>query len=196
MTFEKTNFAAASAIGLVAWLVCMLSVPAANAATPSGWILSGSNPDGYEVGIESSEDGGSVAYLRAQQILPQGFGTLMQTISSDGHRGQRIRLSGKIRSENVLSWAGLWMRIDGRDEPPLEFDNMQDRPITGTSDWQRYEIVLDVPAESLAISFGILLFGGGRVWLDDLQFEEVDESVPITNLPDLPQQPANLDFEQ
>ena len=38
-----------------------------------------------------------------------------------------------------MSWAGLWMRVDkGKDM--VAFDNMQDRPIKGTTDWQRYYI--------------------------------------------------------
>jgi hypothetical protein len=171
--------------------------PLAGAAPPTGWVLSGSNPDSYEVGTQTIEDGGTVAYLRALEESPTGFGTLMQTISADGHRGQRIRMSGSVRSENVSNWAGMWMRIDGSDEAPLKFDNMRDRPISGSRDWQRYEVVLDVPGESLVISFGILLFGGGELWLDKLQFEEVDESVAVTNeRKPLPTEPANLDFEQ
>jgi hypothetical protein len=169
----------------------------ADAAAPTGWVLSGSNPDSYEVGTEALEDGGTVAYLRALEESPTGFGTLMQTISADGHRGQRIRMSGSVRYENVSNWAGMWMRVDGSDKTPLKFDNMRDRPIIGSGDWKRYDVVLDVPGESLAISFGILLFGGGELWLDKLQFEEVDESIAVTNeRKPLPTKPANLDFEQ
>ena len=179
-------------------LMFLAYVPSAvSAAPPAGWLLSGSNPDAYEVGTTEAEDGGTVAYLRALEESPIGFGTLMQTISADGHRGQRIRLSGAVRSEEVSNWAGLWMRIDGAEETPLQFDNMQDRPIVGNSDWQQYHVVLDVPGESLTISFGMLLVGGGELWLDDLRFEEVDESVAVTNgAAPLPTEPANLDFEQ
>lgn len=55
------------------------------------------------------------------------------------------------------------------------------RQIKGTTDWTRYEIVLDVAQEATALSFGILTVGG-TVWLDDVAFEVVDASVPTTDM--------------
>ena len=46
--------------------------------------------------------------------------------------------------------------------------------------WTRYEIVLDVPANSFRISYGILLTGIGQVWVDDVQLEVVGDEVPTT----------------
>jgi hypothetical protein len=39
------------------------------------------------------------------------------------------------------------------------FDNMDDRPIKGDSEWQQYAVVLDVPSEATALAYGILLSG-------------------------------------
>lgn len=49
--------------------------------------------------------------------------------------------------------AALWMRVDGPAKISLSFDNMGDRPITGTTDWQRYKLVLDVDEESTEIAW-------------------------------------------
>ncbi len=67
----------------------------------------------------------------------------------------------------------------------LAFDNMYDcggnnRSIKGTTDWKKYEVVVDVPANSGNIYYGALLSAGGTLWLDDLKIEVVDQSVPIT----------------
>ena len=35
--------------------------------------------------------------------------------------------------------AQLWMRLDG-EQKTLGFDNMDDRAVTGTTGWQKYEI--------------------------------------------------------
>jgi hypothetical protein len=92
------------------------------------------------------------------------------------------------------------MRIDGRPPSPSElppvlgFDNMQGRPIKGTRDWGRHEIVLDVPPEADVIGFGIVLSGPGRAWLDGLRFEAVGADVARTGTVVLPKQP-NLRFE-
>ena len=72
------------------------------------------------------------------------------------------------------------MRVDGEGGKVLSFDNMQNRQIQGTRDWKQYEVVLDVPAESVGIYFGILLVGKGQVWLSQVQFEVVGTDVPTT----------------
>ncbi|MBX4384424.1 hypothetical protein K4G98_28085, partial [Mycobacterium tuberculosis] len=59
---------------------------------------------------------------------------------------------------------------------------MDNRPITGTNEWNHYTIVLDVPEESMSIHFGVLLIGKGKVWMDGFQLVEVSEHVPTTNL--------------
>lgn len=91
------------------------------------------------------------------------------------------------------------MRVDGQQHGSLSFDNMQNGPIKGTTDWHRYEVVLDVPAESVAIAFGLLLTGKGLAWINDVQFEEVGAEVPAPDddaYHDLPEKPGNLDFAE
>ena len=63
----------------------------------------------------------------------------------------------------------------------------------------RYEVILDVPQESVAIAFGILLTGKGQAWLSEVQFEEVGAEVPTTSHEghdDLPEKAGNLDFAE
>jgi hypothetical protein len=76
----------------------------------------------------------------------------------------------------------------------LALDNMQNRPIRGSSAWTSYSVVLDVPPEAQWIAFGILLAGPGRAWLDGLQFEAVGADVARTDTITLPKRP-NLRFE-
>lgn len=113
---------------------------------------------------------------------------------ADGYLNKRLRFSAYVRSEEVENWAGLWMRIDGPEGRTLGFDNMQTRSIKGTTDRQQYEIVLDVPQESVNVAFGILLAGSGQVWLSDLQFTDVSADIPTTSVTETHEQPENLDF--
>jgi hypothetical protein len=121
----------------------------------------------------------------------------MQMFAADSYRGKRLRMSGSVRADAVDGWAGLWMRVDGPQRETLQFDNMQDRPITGTRDWLRYEIVLDIPQQSTQIAFGVLLHGKGQLNLDAVRFEEVDTTVPVTDLTQSRRRsgPVNLGFE-
>ncbi|HZE88067.1 MAG TPA: erythromycin esterase family protein, partial [Verrucomicrobiae bacterium] len=61
-------------------------------------------------------------------------------------------------------------RVDGVSGV-LAFDNMEDRGVSGTSDWKRYEIELPVDAAVKNINFGVLMPGEGTAWFDDLAIE-------------------------
>jgi hypothetical protein len=169
--------------------------------TPKGWFHAGSHPRDYEMVIDRSEVHGGKASASLKSIAPEtkGFGTLMQTFKADKFRGKRVRMSGYVRSKDVNDWAALWLRVDGSKGELLAFDNMQGRPIKGTSDWTRYEIVLDVPEDAQEIAFGLLLTGKGQAWMDDLNFEAVGKEVPTTAenpMKKAPSGPVNLNFEE
>lgn len=72
-----------------------------------------------------------------------------------------------------------------------------DRPITGSSDWKKYDVVLDVPQDATGMSFGVLRTGSGTVWLSGAKFEIVGPSVLTTDGDAVqnPDEPTNLDFE-
>ena len=75
--------------------------------------------------------------------------------------GKRIHFSGYIKTEGVTTgYAGLWWRVDG-PSGVLAFDNMQNRGVSGTTDWKRYDIDLPVAAEAKNTNFGALLPGNG-----------------------------------
>lgn len=167
---------------------------------PNGWILAGSNPRDYEIGQDSYDpySGYFSAYLTSTVSRPLGYVTIQQVIKSDRYKGERISFSGYVKAKFVSEWAGLWMRVDDVIGRPLSFDNMNDRPIVGNSDWVKYEIVLDVPTNSSEISFGVLLDGKGQIWFDNLEMKVVGMDVPVTDrlknkVESL--EPYNLDFE-
>lgn len=85
----------------------------------------------------------------------------------ENYSGKKIKLSGYIKTENVSEgYAGLWMRID----PDVAFDNMENRGVKGTTDWQKYEITLVMdPEKTDQIVIGALLAGKGKMWVDDLK---------------------------
>ena len=166
-----------------------------------GWGVTGQyDSRHYEVAADKAEAhmGSASARIQGKKEGDPGFITLMQTFSAEAYLGQRLKLSAFVKSDQVTGWAGLWMRIDGPGQDMLRFDNMQGRAIRGTGGWQPYDVVLDVPQESKAIAFGILLSGGGTVWADNFRFEAVDLKTPTTDEAendDLPATPSNLDFE-
>jgi hypothetical protein len=190
---------AKSRLSLSLVLAC-LGMANAQAEAPAGWHIAGSTPADYEFSQTATASSGKYGSLiAAKSGEARGFGTLMQTISADDYRGARWRLSGYLKTEQAVR-AQMWMRVDGTEGKVLAFDNMDSRAVTGTTEWKRYEIVLDVPAGSIDIAFGYFLAGGGKVWGDNFKLEKVDATVPVTAtapaVPGMPKAPANPDFER
>lgn len=150
-----------------------------------GMFKAGSKPDLYQIGTaEEQHDGKTVYYINSTTSPIDGFGTIMTVIKPEGYLGKRVKMTGYIKTSDVVDHAAMWMRVDGKDaDKSLGFDNMSNRPIKGTKDWTKYEIVLDVPAESIGIAYGVLVRGTGNVWLSGLSFEVVGNDVPSTNMP-------------
>jgi hypothetical protein len=170
---------------------------------PKSWFRSGNKSDSYKVATDSVtfQSGKKSVCIVSKDTIIEGFETIMQYCSAKNFLGTRIKMTGYIKSENVVDWAGMWLRIDSKTQgESLGFDNMQDRPITGNSDWTKCEIVMDVPMESITLNFGALISGTGKIWFDNVSFEILDNVSPKTsdelNSMPLPEKPQNLDFEE
>lgn len=131
---------------------------------PVGWEDFGNSS--YHITLDAAQvkNGNYSASIEFKEGTPQ-FRAWAFTIPHS-YPGKKITLSGYIKTENVTDGhAGLWMRID----PNIAFDNMASRGVTGTTDWTKYEITLDMnPGKTIQIVVGGLLVGKGKMWLDDL----------------------------
>jgi hypothetical protein len=143
-------------------------------ARPDGWGYYGGT--GYTLFTDTEVVHGGERSLRLQYMGNDDFGASRRTLPVEAARGKTVRFSGWIRTEGVEAtpaasdpWAGLWMRVDGPGGALLGFDNMQDRGPSGTTGWQRFEILLPVPPDATAIYIGALMAGSGRSWFDDFE---------------------------
>ena len=173
-------------------IVVMLFGPVRNilfAQHPYDWHKAGNNLKEYEVGEAQLSHSGtarwsSALYVKSITPSPAGFGTLIQNIDADDYLGERLRMTAYVKTDNIQGdGVGMWMRVDGKKQPNLSFYNMCDRPITGTTDWKKYEIVLDVPKKSSSIFYGLLLHGTGQAWLQDVKFEIADRKTALSKIP-------------
>lgn len=164
-----------------------------------GWWVAGTAPQDYDLGLTTSGcQSGKCAYIKSIVPAPRGFATLMQQLAPDNYVGKRLRVSAALRTEDAAK-AQLWLRIDGPNGQSLGFYNMDDRPVTGTTGWKHYEVVLDVPVQAVGVAFGYFLFGKGEVWADDFKLETVGKEVPVSmasSAKPLPKNPANMNFNQ
>jgi len=112
-------------------------------------------------------------------------GSLRHTFEAQPWWGKRVRLSAWLKTDKVEPTT----EGGGRPGASLFLSTTADSnaviynaTLTGTTDWTYEEIVIDIPAGSLApyIPMGLTLNGTGQVWARDLKFEEVSHDTPVT----------------
>lgn len=122
------------------------------------------------------------------------FGNLMQKFPARPYLMKRIRFKVSVRTELPSPsslWsrlrsrlfipqnrAQLWLRIDRKDERVAFFDNMGLRPIT-SPEWRDYEISTVVSSAAETIYVGAILFGRGKVYLDDARLEVLADPADV-----------------
>jgi hypothetical protein len=171
-------------------------VPDVSAEFPVSWRITGANRTNYELKLDSrtSHSGHGSSYVGPiDGATDETWAGLIQLVRADDYVGKRVRFSGYIKSLNAGS-AVIWMRVDGvNDGKPatMGFDNLSTedgegtRGATGTTDWKRCEIVLDIPQSAGALVIGGLVTGTGAAWFDDFVLEVVDKSVAPTGQADI-----------
>jgi len=108
----------------------------------------------------------SIEFIGAS--IDQSFGSCGYAIPAI-YKGNQIELRGYMKLQNIDNGRiGLMLRIDGANGT-LQFDNMMQRNIHGTSDWTLYSIVLPLPKNAKTIFIGPILSGTGKLWIDDIQ---------------------------
>ncbi|MGS2761448.1 erythromycin esterase family protein [Sinomicrobium sp. M5D2P9] len=133
-----------------------------NQEMPTGWFKWGN----FKVVTgEKENDGNSVGKVVSDKSGE--FGCITYKIPAN-YTGDTIRLSAKIKYENVKNYVGLLMRIDGYSKF-LAFESMQKLKIRGTKDWEEYSIKLPYPSNAKAIYVGGILGKKGTAWFDDFK---------------------------
>jgi putative CocE/NonD family hydrolase len=198
-------------VAVAALLVTLMTAAIAHVQAPDllppGWErsdpLGSTSPYSFQLDGEIRRSGVSSVRIQSREGSAE-YTVLRQRFLADAFRGRRIRLVGYLLVADVSGWAGLRMQITGSAAHRVN-DNMRDRSLQGTGDWQRCEIVLEVPGDATLIDVGAILAGTGTLWADDFEFAVVGDEVPTTGAlyppqvetldPDLPRAPRNLGFE-
>ncbi len=109
------------------------------------------------------------------------FGVITYSMPAKGWAGKKIRLSGMIRTEEVAGGAAhLWIRADHEGKRKV-FRNLGGNGMTGTSDWKRQSIEVEMPAEGGQVFLGGTFNGSGKVWFDDFTLEVDGAPVALAN---------------
>ncbi|QDW27125.1 peptidase S41 [Pedobacter sp. KBS0701] len=140
---------------------------------PLSWLFSfnQNQEKAYQVVLDSiTKQSGKYSLSISQIGQEANFGAIDFPISQ-AFEGKVIELKGYIKTENVKTgYAGLWMRLDGKEHKAMGFDNMNNRGVKGNTDWQLFSIKLDYKNDEVReIHVGALLIGDGKAWFDHLE---------------------------
>jgi pimeloyl-ACP methyl ester carboxylesterase len=83
--------------------------------------------------------------------------------------GKEIEFKAWLKFKDVKQCMGLLIRIDDANGQTIEFKSMAGQKITGTKDWTLYSIKARIPAEAQNIYVANILYGPGKLWMDDAQ---------------------------
>jgi predicted Ser/Thr protein kinase len=158
---------------------------------PEGWKAHETNPHQYRVGLDDKIKHGRTPslFLRSLKDNPDGSVGVDQLFDAAPYRGKRVRVTGFYRMEKVA--AHIIFELKALDEKRDEEVYERFTP-SGTSPWKKFWMVIDVPAAAQTVEIHLGLRGPGTVWASDLNFRQVDSSVPLTTWRQT--RPMNLDF--
>ncbi len=135
------------------------------------WYKNGDKAYAYDF-ITQNVKKEQVLHLRSNQESVKGWGTIMQNISSKPFKGQKVKFTASVKTEDIKGWVGLWMRVaDSETNEIFAYENMISEAIKSTQDWKDYSIILEVDPNSDLISYGILLNEAGKVWMKHAKLE-------------------------
>lgn len=171
---------------------------------PDGWELSGEQKWLFDAGVTTrggpNEENALWVRSRPDKVVQHSDWCCIypKIFSAEQFRGKTVEFSASVRCKNLEGFAYLWIRIEnelrdrivhvGRWEVPEE------DVLSGTQDWKKQSIRVQVPDEASAIYFGVTLHGSGSVWLANVTFAE--SRGPDTRLRmQIPKSPQNLELK-
>ena len=144
---------------------------------PAGW--SGGPPSTLSVDRAIVYEGSYAGRIVRDTQSDDEFSSLTKGFDID-FAGAKIEIRAFLKTENVLGWAGLWIRLDG-DSAPVGFKNHQDLNLHGTSEWEEYSLELDLTPQAKRLFFGALLVGTGQAWIDNVRL--LVDGKPLSEAP-------------
>lgn len=126
------------------------------------------------------------AHSQSQKEISSDWTSFNQTIDIQTPVKKKFKVvaSVKVETEEPMAWAGVWARVDTKNQEDGFFDNMGDRPIKSKT-WQSYTVEGTIDANSKSLSFGGLCLYNGKFYFDKFELLIENEKgvfVPTTVL--------------
>ncbi|WP_316735831.1 alpha/beta hydrolase [Pedobacter aquatilis] len=147
--------------------------------SPADWQI-GTTVSGFKVSVDSNQKhSGKYALLieNLKKDVDESSG-MSNLIIPLKYEGKEVEVKFYLKMQNVKGHVNFPLRIDDEDNDKLQFTNLLAKRIHGTADWKQYSLKLPLQKEAATIYLYPLLYGPGKMWIDDVQvlFDGVDIS--------------------
>jgi uncharacterized damage-inducible protein DinB len=107
---------------------------------------------------------------QTQNTVSSDWTSFNQTIAIQTSVKKKFKViaSVKVETNEPLAWAGVWARVDTKNDKEGFFDNMGDRPIKA-KDWQSYTVEGMIDENTKSLSFGGLCLYNGKFYFDKFE---------------------------
>nr|WP_315175133.1 DUF664 domain-containing protein [uncultured Flavobacterium sp.] len=111
-----------------------------------------------------------VFLTQAQGVISNDWVAFRQTIDIQTKVKKKFKVvaSVKVETNEPKAWAGIWSRVDNKNDEMGFFDNMGNRPIKSNT-WQSYTIEGTIDENSKALNFGGLCSYNGKFYFDKFE---------------------------
>ena len=89
-------------------------------------------------------------------------------IVSEKEKKFKVTASIKVETEDEKAWAGIWARVDNKDDETGFFDNMRDRPVKSNK-WASYSVEGTINSNSKTLNFGGICLMNGKFYFDNFK---------------------------
>ena len=148
-----------------------------NPKSSANW-QTGTTKSGYRVGIDSNQKRSGKYSLLIESIDKDvaSKSGMSNIIIPAKFEGKEVEIRFYLKLEKVTGHADFPFRIDDEDNDKIQFTNLLAKRIYGTQDWKQYSLKLPLGKAASTINLFPLLFGPGKMWIDDVQilFDGVD----------------------
>lgn len=112
----------------------------------------------------------TIAYSQNVKELSRDWTSFVQTISIESNTKKKFKVEASVKlvTDDQFAWAGIWARVDNKNDEDGFFDNMGDRPIKSNV-WQTYSVEGTIDAKTKSLNFGGLCEKNGKFYFDDFK---------------------------
>jgi len=164
-------------------LAALLGCAAVLTASEAGWALSGGSNYTAGLGAVAGSTGPQALYIQgAEQAGRHKFdaGTLERQIPATALRGQRLRLSLRMKNDGPAS-TQVALRIKRLDGSGIRAPGVPRWQTDDDAAWRVKTFVLDVPADAENLTLDVSVRGKSKVWIDELKLEAVRDDVEVSS---------------